>query len=726
MAGKSIASMVVELSSNTEKFEAGMKTANETTKKQMSIAQQYATQEAKHESAREKIKGKIIAANAAVKKARKDNSESGVQKLKELEAALKSLEAQERDMIGKNGVALDKLKKQYKDVSKAVGGTGLDMSKLVGIAKQFLPALSVAAVVAGVGKISGELKQLATTAKQAGVSAGGLNELRKQADALGISVDNVDSAFVGFKKNIGAAVSDKAQAKEFERLGVSLYDVNGKLKTNQQLAIEVSESYRKTAGSARNLESATKLFGGAAKELLPILEQGGAAMEKAFEPSRIDAATAAVDRFTSRLSRGANKAGDWGKMLVGAFADAGNDWIDLFQGISLTERAALNAAEKEKAQIEEIKQAEKDAVQAHIDGFVKIKKIEEEVFAERVKFMRESETNEQKILRLQDLRAQNLRDMEGLDERSAKYIELYKEYSETALEIDKARAKVRATAEADTEKIEAADKRINDAQIKSLSTEEQIFEAKKNVEKVMQRLTKLGRDHVKYAEEYQKLADAEIKLADLQRQQATQAEAEKKQLEAQQKRVSEARAEFEVKLKIQMLEGKGNTLAAERAKAQERINELMKKYGYSREQAYKIAVAEYELEKKKGKGANPYSDAMQKKAQETLDKINSGKGGTLGKQSEAEAKAILAGEKVDFKTARFADIAKEVSAPRPTRPQASRASVDGLNLRKDAPVLEKEKGKDAKDGKDGVVKKLEEILSTIKEIPTQLQTILSA
>ncbi len=106
--------------------------------------------------------------------------------------------------------------------------------------------------------------RISYAAKQGGVEAEAL------ADALNFL--NLSSA--------GAARGSKQDAQAFRDLGISILDASGQIKPADQLLGEIADKFAKLPNGARQAQIAAALFGRAGRDLIPMLEEGAAGIEK--------------------------------------------------------------------------------------------------------------------------------------------------------------------------------------------------------------------------------------------------------------------------------------------------------------------------------------------------------------------------------------------------------------------------------------------------------------
>lgn len=131
----------------------------------------------------------------------------------------------------------------------------------------------VSASIFGFVKLSANAgEEVGKLSEKFGISAQAIQQLqfaaRGEAEALTASLGI-------FSKNIIAAKDGTdAQASAFKRLGVSIKDPNGKLKTTEQLITEAAGGFQKLENGAEKTALSMTLFGKSGADLLPFLNQG--------------------------------------------------------------------------------------------------------------------------------------------------------------------------------------------------------------------------------------------------------------------------------------------------------------------------------------------------------------------------------------------------------------------------------------------------------------------
>lgn len=185
-----------------------------------------------------------------------------------------------RELLVRLGVIADPAK--VKDFDKAVEGLKANMGALVGVAKQAV------AVGAALGTALG---------LQAVATANSTLEIRRQADALGLSTDayqewraatgafNVDAkdladGFGQVAQVIGQAQEgSKGAVETFKSLGIAVSALKGK--SVDEVLYLIADGLQRTTDSGDRLRAANTLLGEQlARQLLPLLIQGSAGIDQ--------------------------------------------------------------------------------------------------------------------------------------------------------------------------------------------------------------------------------------------------------------------------------------------------------------------------------------------------------------------------------------------------------------------------------------------------------------
>lgn len=176
-----------------------------------------------------------------------------------------------------------RLAKDMQDAKGAVTSAMGSIEKTVGIARTALGALGVGLSVNYfknfVTGAIGAQDELAKMSQRVGVSVERLAGLEHAAGMSGTSLGSVEKAL----KTVSSGLVDadrglKGAQENFDALGVSIYDTNGQLKSADAVMIEVADQFALLEDGTQKTALATKVFGKAGLELIPMLNEGSAGL----------------------------------------------------------------------------------------------------------------------------------------------------------------------------------------------------------------------------------------------------------------------------------------------------------------------------------------------------------------------------------------------------------------------------------------------------------------
>jgi len=151
------------------------------------------------------------------------------------------------------------------------------------IAKSAFAALGVTLSVNAFARmIQGSIDaqdELLKMSQRVGVSVETLAGLEFAANLSGTSLTNVEKALKTVSQQLIDADRGLKTAKDnFALLGISVYDTNGRLKESDAVMIEVADRFAEMEDGTVKTAAATKLFGRAGLELIPMLNEGSAGL----------------------------------------------------------------------------------------------------------------------------------------------------------------------------------------------------------------------------------------------------------------------------------------------------------------------------------------------------------------------------------------------------------------------------------------------------------------
>lgn len=190
------------------------------------------------------------------------------------------------DDIEDVGDAADEAAEKTSLLRTAVGklGAGLKtgITATAKAAAAALAAVGTAAVAAtksafDMAVAAGEFAdELLTTSAQTGISAKRLQEWDYAARFIDTDVSTMTSSMAKMVKQMGmAATGSKASAANFKRLGVDIYDSNGKLRDSEAVFADAIDALGKIGSESERDAKAMMIFGKSAQELNPLIKAGG-------------------------------------------------------------------------------------------------------------------------------------------------------------------------------------------------------------------------------------------------------------------------------------------------------------------------------------------------------------------------------------------------------------------------------------------------------------------
>lgn len=168
--------------------------------------------------------------------------------------------------------------KNLGSVTKAFGGLGR-------AAAAFLPALSVAALVAGVKRVTNQLDEIGKKADQIGLTTDALQELRSIAESAGVAQTKLDSSMERFSKRLGEAEMGMGAAKNaLEELNLSASDLTA-MPLDDALTV-VAEKMSQIESPTRQAALAAGLFGREGVAMINMMRDGASGMDAMRQQAR--------------------------------------------------------------------------------------------------------------------------------------------------------------------------------------------------------------------------------------------------------------------------------------------------------------------------------------------------------------------------------------------------------------------------------------------------------
>lgn len=223
------------------------------------------------------------------------------------------------------------LRKGLGGVEKASNKTSTAMTRLqqtsgraINALRGFVGVVAVAGLARFAKSGLDAADSMSKLSQRTGIAAPSLDKFRKVAELSDTSIQSLERAFPALTKNMDmAAQKGKGPAFEaFERLGISVKNVDGSLRAADDVFLDISDRFEGMADGSEKAALASAVFGTRiGSELIPLLNSGGDAvrnMSTAMTQEFADRAAA----FNDRIENMQEKLGDLGQRLLVAVVPA--------------------------------------------------------------------------------------------------------------------------------------------------------------------------------------------------------------------------------------------------------------------------------------------------------------------------------------------------------------------------------------------------------------------
>ena len=215
---------------------------------------------------------------------------------------------------------LENTSKNATGVLRGLAGSAGGLGNALGM---LAPALSVGGLV---GLATNSIKgadAMNDLSQKTGVSVEALARFKKAAAVSGTDLEGVSKALVKLSKGMyDAANTGKGPAAEaFTKLGISAKDASGKLKSSEQVMLEVANRFKTMPDGAEKTAIALQLFGKAGADMIPMLNMGGDAIDK-MSSKMTGAFAKKADEYSDKLAMLQGKIGGIGTSIAMALLPA--------------------------------------------------------------------------------------------------------------------------------------------------------------------------------------------------------------------------------------------------------------------------------------------------------------------------------------------------------------------------------------------------------------------
>ena len=182
--------------------------------------------------------------------------------------------------------------KHIDNIKKSANSLGKQFAFLSGPIKSFKTAM-VGGVVGSIPAMMLLAKNTATSGDQfdklsqkSGISAKSLSQWSHAANASGVSTEQFGANILKLNQQMAAAAQgNKAAQLVFKRAGVSIRDSAGKMKTADQVMLEMSNTFKKMPEGIYKSDLAMAVFGKSGADMIPLLQGGSDAIQDLIKQS---------------------------------------------------------------------------------------------------------------------------------------------------------------------------------------------------------------------------------------------------------------------------------------------------------------------------------------------------------------------------------------------------------------------------------------------------------
>ena len=221
---------------------------------------------------------------------------------------------------------------------KQVEGAAQTLTSRVGPLSGALGALAPVATVGGLAALVGKTieagDKFRDLSQRTGVSVESLARFNKAAATSGTDIDSVAKSLNKLNRGmVDAATTGKGPASDALRsLGISATDASGKLKNADQVMLEIADAFSKMQDGPRKSALAFDLLGKSGDQMIPMLNEGGKAIES-LSVKMTGAFAEKADQYSDKLAVLGGKVGGLAAELTVALLPALELFVDAITGL---------------------------------------------------------------------------------------------------------------------------------------------------------------------------------------------------------------------------------------------------------------------------------------------------------------------------------------------------------------------------------------------------------
>jgi len=208
------------------------------------------------------------------------------------------------------GEQITALQRGFKQVEGAAQTLTNRIGPLGGALGALAPVATVGGLAALVSRTIDAGDKFNDLSQRTGVTVESLARFNKAAATSGTDIDSVARALSRLSKGMyeAAETGKGPTADALRTLGVSAKDAAGNLKTADQVTLEIANKFKTMPDGVEKTALAMQLFGKAGAEMIPMLNEGGAAIES-LSVKMTGAFAEKADEYNDKLAMLGGKVG---------------------------------------------------------------------------------------------------------------------------------------------------------------------------------------------------------------------------------------------------------------------------------------------------------------------------------------------------------------------------------------------------------------------------------
>ena len=207
---------------------------------------------------------------------------------------------------------------------RTVESAGKELKKMVKDGSMGMLAMGAAFTGIGIAmqKTLNVMDQISKMSSKTGLSVASLSALKYAAELSDVSLEQLELSFVKLSKSI------ESNSTAFQKINIDLKDSDGRLKSNEQVLMDVADAFAGMEDGAKKTAMATEIFGRAGADMIPLLNGGSEAIKAQMQEAEnlgitFDSVSAKqAERFNDAITTISNSANGFTQELVLALMPA--------------------------------------------------------------------------------------------------------------------------------------------------------------------------------------------------------------------------------------------------------------------------------------------------------------------------------------------------------------------------------------------------------------------